>query len=170
MPSAMLVSLEQTWRTKLLQEEKIQATIVLFLSQWSGIILQVSFHYLFQKWTYCLAQLCPPCNSTQTGWLQYQKLSVSVLWRSQVMALAGLFLVMAVSPSVDGSLSLICLHEVFPWSTLRDRGRGASPHGAVILLGHHPTLCLHSNFFTSSLRWNRAGVEFARRNLGVGSK
>lgn len=85
------------------------------------------------------------------------------------MALAGLFLVMAVSPSVDGSLSLICLQVAFPWSTLRDRGRGVSPHGAVILLGHRPSLCLHSNS-TSSLRWNRAGVGFARRNLGVGSK
>lgn len=82
------------------------------------------------------------------------------------MALAGLFLVMAVFPSVDGSLSLICLHVASLW----DRGRGASPHGAVIRLDHRPTLCLHSNFFTPSLQWNRAGAGFAHRNLGVGRK
>lgn len=63
------------------------------------------------------------------------------------MALAGLFPVMTVFPSVDGSLFLICLHVAFLW----DRGQGACPHGAVIRLGHRSTLCLYSNFFTPSL-------------------
>lgn len=49
------------------------------------------------------------------------------------MALAGMFLVMAVFLSVDSALSLICLHAAFPWSSLREGRRGASTH-----VGSHP--------------------------------